>query len=212
MARILITSGPTRQYIDPVRFISNASSGLMGQALTRASIRRGHDVIVVSGPVNVKYPAAARLIHVETTGEMLEACQAEFPRCDGLIGVAAPCDYQPVKVAKQKIAKNGEPLKLDLIETPDIVATLGQSKRANQWTVGFALETEDARFRALAKLQRKHCDLVVANSAQAINARESSIEILDPAGNILAAVSGPKSRLATVILGTIHSRLIRRGA
>ncbi len=209
MARILITSGPTRQYIDPVRFISNASSGQMGFALVRAAIRRGHEVIVVSGPVSVTYPRQARVIQVETTEEMLHASQAEFPRCDGLIGVAAPCDYKPVVVATQKISKNGQPLKLELIETPDIVATLGQSKRSDQWTVGFALETEDIHFRAISKLQRKLCDLVVANSAEAINAKASSIEILDPSGNVLAAISGPKSRLATVILKTIQDRLIR---
>ncbi len=180
----------------------------MGQALTRAALRQGHEVVVVSGPVAVRYPRGARTVSVETTREMLAACEQEFPRCQGLIGVAAPCDYQPVKVAQEKISKTGGPLLLELVETPDIVAAMGMAKRDGQWTVGFALETEDARFRALAKLQRKHCDLVVANSAAAINAAESAIEILDPGGNILAAVCGPKSRLATVIMNTIRDRLI----
>lgn len=209
MARILITSGPTRQYIDPVRFISNASSGQMGRALAAEALGLGHSVVIVSGPVQVVYPPEARLILVETTNQMLAACLAEFGDCDGLIGVAAPCDYQPVRVSEQKIYKTGGPLRLDLVETPDIVATLGQSRRADQWTVGFALETEDARFRALSKLQRKHCSLVVANSATAINASESEIEILAPDGEIVAQASGPKDHLARVILQAIHRRLLK---
>src|SRR5215468_10746867 len=99
MARILITSGPTRQYLDPVRYLTNASSGRMGQALAQAAIDRGHTVTIVSGPVEIAYPVAARVIPVVSTEEMLEAAAAEFDGCDGLIGVAAPCDYRPVRVA-----------------------------------------------------------------------------------------------------------------
>ncbi len=127
MARILITSGPTRQYLDPVRFLSNASSGRMGQALAAAALARGHGVTVVSGPVEVDYPAGADVISVVTTDEMLAAAKDVFAQCDGLIGVAAPCDYRPVRVQDQKIAKTGQPLVLHLIETPDIVATLGRT-------------------------------------------------------------------------------------
>ena len=90
MARILITSGPTRQYIDPVRYITNASSGRMGKALAEAALAAGHQVTIVSGPVDVAYPPAARVIEVVSTEQMLEACQNVFPDCDGLIGVAAP--------------------------------------------------------------------------------------------------------------------------
>src|SRR5207248_2816110 len=110
MSRVLITSGPTRQYLDPVRYLTNASSGRMGQALVEAAIEDGHEVVVVSGPVEVEYPAAAHAISVVTTEEMLAACQEVFPRCDGLIGVAAPCDYRPVKVEPNKIHRTGEPL------------------------------------------------------------------------------------------------------
>ncbi|HMP79214.1 MAG TPA: phosphopantothenoylcysteine decarboxylase [Pirellulaceae bacterium] len=208
MSRILITSGPTRQYLDPVRFLSNASSGRMGQALANEAIRAGHEVIVVSGPVSLKYPAAARVTWVETTQEMLLACQREFPKCDGLIGVAAPCDYQPQRPASQKISKNGRPLTVRLIETPDIVATLGERKTKRQWTVGFALETDDARFRALAKLQRKSCDLIVVNDATAINATESQIEIVDPAGRVIESCAGPKRQLAKTIMRAIQRVLI----
>src|SRR5437773_1352174 len=158
MARILITSGPTRQYLDPVRYLTNASSGRMGRALAEAALALGHEVVVVSGPVGIDYPRAAKVRPIVSTDELLNVCQELFPACDGVIGAAAPCDYRPVRVEERKIAKTGEPLVLNLVETPDVMATLGASKRAGQWLVGFALETDDQRFRALAKLERKSCD------------------------------------------------------
>src|SRR5689334_16814801 len=124
MSRVLITSGPTRQYLDAVRYLTNASSGRMGRALAEAMIELGHDVVVVSGPVEVEYPAAAEVVDVVSTEEMLEACQRLFPHCQGAIGVAAPCDYRPVHVAAGKIQKTGQPIELRLIETPDVIATL----------------------------------------------------------------------------------------
>src|SRR5689334_15998371 len=114
LARILITSGPTRQYLDPVRYLTNASSGRMGAALAEAALASGHEVVIVSGPVDVAYPQAARVERVVSTEEMLVAARREFPSCDGLIGVAAPCDYRPVMVAASKIAKTGTPLELHL--------------------------------------------------------------------------------------------------
>ena len=146
MARILITSGATRQYLDPVRYLTNGSSGRMGCALAEAAQQLGHEVVIVSGPVAVKYPQGAQVIGVVSTEEMLEQCRKEFRRCDGAIGAAAPCDYRPVKVETSKISKTGEPLMLKLVETPDIMATLGSDKTAHQWLVGFALETQDQRF------------------------------------------------------------------
>ena len=131
MQRILITSGPTRQYIDPVRYLTNASSGQMGLALATAAVQNGHQVIVVSGPVDIEYPSDVEVVPVVTTEEMLEVAQQEFQSCDGLIGVAAPCDYRPRFVNDQKIAKTGEPLLLELVETPDIVASLGRSQRTS---------------------------------------------------------------------------------
>ena len=131
-----------------------------------------------------------------------------FPTCDGLIGVAAPCDYRPVKVAEHKIHKNGEPLALHLIETPDIVATLATGKRAGQWVVGFALETEDQRFRALAKMEKKSCDLMVLNESQAIGSAENAIEVIDRAGEILARWEGAKEVIASRLFALIENRLI----
>lgn len=207
MSRILITSGPTRQYLDPVRYLTNASSGRMGKALAEAAIEAGHEVVIVSGPVDVEYPPAARVIDVISTEEMLVAAREAFDECDGLIGVAAPCDYRPVKVEANKIPKNGEPLRLNLIETDDIVATLGRVK-GDRWAVGFALETEDRRLRALAKLEKKSCDLMVLNGPEAMHSPDNRVEVIDPTGSVLQAISGPKEHVAREIFRVIQERLI----
>lgn len=209
MARVLITSGPTRQYLDPVRYLTNASSGRMGQALAGAMLRLGHEVVVVSGPVDVGYPTAAEVIPVTSTEEMLDACQRLFPACHGMIGVAAPCDYRPVRVAAGKIQKTGQPLELHLIETPDVVATLGASK-TDQWLVGFALETDDQRLRALAKLEKKHCDLMVLNGPEAMHAAQTSVEIIDRQGAVIEAFSGDKQVVADAIARVIQRRLVEQ--
>ena len=208
MAKILITSGPTRQYLDPVRYLTNASSGRMGQALAAAAKSVGHDVIVVSGPVEVSYPEGIAVVPVISTEEMLAAAQELFPDCDGAIGVAAPCDYRPIKVQDQKIAKTGEPLALHLIETPDVIASLGTDKRTDQWVVGFALETDDHRFRAIRKLEEKSCDLIVLNSPEAMNAEDTAVEILDQNGDVVNAISGSKRDVAHRIIQTIDQRLV----
>jgi phosphopantothenoylcysteine decarboxylase / phosphopantothenate---cysteine ligase len=209
MARILITSGPTRQYLDPVRYLTNASSGRMGAALAAAAVEAGHSVVVVSGPVAVDYPAAAEVIPVVSTEDLLEASLKVFPACDGLIAVAAPCDYRPMMVAAQKIRKTGKPLKVELVETPDVVALLAAVKTA-QWMVAFALETEYPRLRALRKLEAKNCDLIVVNGPGAIDAADTEVEILAAEGEVLAAFSGSKQQVARDIFQVIQTRLIGR--
>ena len=207
MFRILITSGPTRQYLDPVRYLTNASSGRMGAALATAAIDAGHDVVIVSGAVEVEYPEKADLIWVVSTEEMLEACLKIFPACNGLIAAAAPCDYRPITVARHKIRKTGDSLELKLVETPDIVASLSTAKVA-QWMVAFALETEDQRMRAMQKLERKNCDLIVVNGPQAVNSAETRVEILDPSGEVIATFEGSKMQVGRQIIGVIEERLI----
>ncbi|MCE9528437.1 MAG: phosphopantothenoylcysteine decarboxylase [Planctomycetales bacterium] len=182
MARILITSGPTRQYLDPVRYLTNASSGRMGRALAEAALAAGHEVIVVSGPVAVDYPPQARVLPVISTEELLETCQREFPNCDGVIGAAAPCDY--------------------------VMALLGATKKPGQWLVGFALETDDQRFRALVKLEKKSCDLIVLNGPLAMDSLSNQVEVLDASGQVIAAIEGSKEEVANGILGVIGERLI----
>lgn len=211
MARILITSGPTRQYLDPVRYLTNASSGRMGRALAEAVLALGHEAVVVTGPVAIDYPAAAEVLRIVSTEELLETCCREFTRCDGVIGAAAPCDYRPVQVQTQKIAKTGQPLELHLIETPDVMATLGSRKQPGQWLVGFALETDDQRFRALTKLQKKSCNLMVLNGPAAMDSLDNQVELLDPSGQVIASFAGTKEAVAQGILREIDTRLIRAG-
>ena len=207
MARVLITSGPTRQYLDPVRYLTNASSGLMGKCLAAAALDHGLEVVIVSGPVEIEYPAAATVHPVVSTEEMLEVSLELFKECDGAIGVAAPCDYRPKRVADQKLSKTGEPLVLHLLETPDVVASLGAVKET-RWVVGFALETEDHRFRAITKLERKRCDLMVLNSPAAMNAIDTYVEVLDPAGEVVASLRGPKADVSAGIMNQIVERFV----
>jgi phosphopantothenoylcysteine decarboxylase / phosphopantothenate---cysteine ligase len=207
LARILITSGPTRQFIDPVRYLTNASSGRMGKALAEAALALGHDVVIVSGPVEVEYPPEAVVVPVVSTEEMMTAAKKEFESCDGLIGAAAPCDYRPVRVESHKIAKTGQPIDLHLIETDDVVATLS-AKKGRRWVVGFALETEDHRLRALAKLERKFCDLMISNGPQAISATDNQVEVITSTGDVIAMIEGSKELVAARILAIIDQRLI----
>ena len=208
MARILITSGPTRQYLDPVRYLTNASSGRMGSALaaggnsgrTRGCHRER------AGGDRVSVPA--ELVPVLSTEEMLAACQERFAGCDGLIGVAAPCDYRPVRIAPHKISKTGGPLLLELVETPDILATLSGVKN-RQWMVAFALETENERARAVEKVHRKQCDLIVVNGPAAIRGRDTEVEVIDPQSTVLASLAGSKEKVAEGIFELIERRLIQ---
>lgn len=208
MAKILITSGPTRQYLDPVRYMTNASSGRMGAALAEAALAMGHAVTVVSGPVSIHYPTTAQVHFVDTTEEMLQITEALFATHDGLIGAAAPCDYMPRQIQTSKIAKSGEPLLLELIETSDVVATVAKQKRLGQWVVGFMLETEDQRFRAIVKMQRKCCDLMVSNGPSAINSEFNEVEILAPEGQTVSRCAGNKREVAAAILMAIETHLI----
>jgi phosphopantothenoylcysteine decarboxylase / phosphopantothenate---cysteine ligase len=207
MSRILITSGPTRQHLDPVRYLTNASSGRMGAAMATAAINAGHEVVVVSGPVDVTYPVAAEVVPVVSTEDMLAACLKVFPDCDGLIAVAAPCDYRPITVAPHKIRKTGGSLRLELVETPDIVASLAEIK-TNQWIVAFALETEDQHMRAMQKLERKNCDMIVVNGPEAIHAADTHVDILGEDGQVLGTFSGGKNHVAKKLFDTVQKYLI----
>ena len=181
----------------------------MGAALATACLAFKHEVVIISGPVSITYPKAATLIEVTTTDEMLHAAVREFASCDGAIGAAAPCDYQPQQIATQKISKTGHPLVVHLIETADVVATLGQSKRSDQWVVGFALETDDRRFRSIVKLEKKHCDLIVSNGPDAIDSSHNRVELIAADGSLVAAFEGTKESVAKSIVGEIEQRLVR---
>jgi phosphopantothenoylcysteine decarboxylase / phosphopantothenate---cysteine ligase len=180
----------------------------MGRGLAAAALGLGHEVVVVSGPVVVEYPAGATVRNVVSTEELLAVCREVFPTCDGVIGAAAPCDSRPMRVEEHKIAKTGQPLVLHLEETPDVMATLGSGKRPGQWLVGFALETDDQRFRVLTKLVRKSCDLMVLNGPAAMDALDNSVQIFDRSGQVIASYAGTKEDVACGILQVIQERLV----
>jgi phosphopantothenoylcysteine decarboxylase/phosphopantothenate--cysteine ligase len=179
MAKILLTAGPTRAYLDDVRYLTNASSGRMAQALAKAALARGHEVTVVSGPVHVTYPRKARVIPVVTTAEMLAVCLAELPDADGVIAAAAPCDFEPARRAMGKIPRTGAGLTLKLRATTDVIATLARRRRPGQWFVAFALEPGADPRRAFEKITAKRCDLIVVNDVTALEADENAVAVYD---------------------------------
>lgn len=204
--RILLTAGPTREYLDDVRYLSNASSGRMGYALAQSGLDAGHEVVLVTGPVDLKPPPGCDVRQVMTTADMRDACLDAFPECDGVIAAAAVCDYQPRQRASGKMTKTGGPISIELIETDDVLAQLGQLRK-HHWIVGFALEAENARENALQKLRAKNCDVVVLNSPQAIGAATNEVQLLGPNGDTLAEWSGEKSAIAADLIKWIGTNL-----
>ena len=162
--KVLVTAGPTREPIDPVRFITNRSSGKMGYALAEAAREMDADVTLVSGPVSLQPPSGVRVLPVETTEDLLEVMRSEAPLHDIVIQSAAPADYRPDCVADQKIKKkHGDLLELRLTETPDVARAVGELRRPGQFIVGFAAETENLLDHARQKLDRKNLDMIIAN-------------------------------------------------
>jgi len=206
--RILITAGPTREYIDDVRFLSNASSGRMGYGLARAAVDAGHDVALVTGPVEIQPPDKCEVHKIETTDELQSRCMELFPACDGVIAAAAVCDYKPRKRVAGKITKTGEPVSFELVETADVLAELG-SRKTYQWIMGFALESQDPRTNALRKLKMKNCDCIVLNDTSAIASSVNSVEVIHPDGNTVAAFSGEKIDVARLLIEWVEVHLAR---
>ena len=160
--RFVITAGPTRETIDPVRFLTNHSSGKMGYALARQAAYRGADVVLISGPVQLEAPYGVQMVYVESAQQMFEAIQQHYADADVIIKSAAVADYRPKTVATQKIKKTDDDLTLALERNTDILAWLGEHK-TNQVLIGFAAETNDVQQNALGKLERKHLDFIAAN-------------------------------------------------
>ncbi len=204
--KILITAGPTREYLDDVRYLSNASSGRMGYALAQAALDAGHEVVLVTGPVDLKPPVGCEVHNVVTTGQMRDAAIEAFPRCDGVIATAAVCDYKPKVRTQGKMSKSGEAITIELIETDDVLAELGRM-RDKHWVVGFALEASNARENALQKLRAKNCDVVVLNSPQAIGAEGNDVQLIGPTGDVVAQWSGLKTEIATSLMHWIGEHL-----
>ena len=212
MARILITSGPTREAIDPVRFLSNASSGRMGAALARAALKAGHEVDVVTGPSEVPLPGASRIVRVVSALQMLEACRELYPNCDVLIGAAAVADYRPAATMESKRRRDSDPWILELVPNPDILAELAAKASASpsRTHVGFALQTgvlETALARAREKLTRKHLDWIVLNWADAIASDSGQFWLLQRGGREENLGEISKDDLATRLLERVTATL-----
>ena len=161
--RVLITAGPTQEALDPVRYLTNHSSGKMGYSLAQAALDMGAEVTLISGPVQLTAPKGVRFYPVTTAKEMFDAVCAHCDTADFIIKAAAVGDYRPLYVSEQKIKKDGERLHVEFVKNPDIVAYLGEHKRPHQIICGFAMETQNLLENAQAKLENKHCDMIVAN-------------------------------------------------
>lgn len=161
--KVLITAGPTREWLDPVRFLSNPSSGRMGYAVAEAAVRAGYDVDLVSGPVSLAAPDGVQSHSVETAMQMFEVVEPLFEACDCFISVAAVSDWRPAEVHSQKVKKGEERQVLELVANPDILRTMAARKSAEQVVVGFCAETENLEDNARTKLVSKDLDWIAGN-------------------------------------------------
>ena len=205
--KILVTAGPTREKIDPVRFISNRSTGKMGYALAEAALRRGCKVVLISGPVALEAPAGATVIRVESAAEMAEAVKREAKTCDAVVMAAAVADYRPALTSEHKLKKQPGGMILQLERTEDILAYLGENKRPGQLLVGFAAETEDLLANAADKLKRKNLDWIAANTVEnGFAADTDTVTLLGKNGEVIPLPTAAKPEVAKMMLDTILDR------
>ncbi len=209
--KVLVTAGPTQEPIDPVRFISNHSSGKMGFAIAEAFYMAGAEVTVVCGPVSILTPAGIKVEKVSSAQQMYEAAEKYFGESDIVILAAAVADYTPVHVADKKIKKKEDVFTIELTKTIDIAATLGKQKQAKQVIVGFALETDNELENAKGKLERKNFDFIVLNSLQDKGAGfrydTNKIKILDKEVNQYDFELKPKQEVAEDILNIVLEKI-----
>ncbi|MEZ5558501.1 MAG: bifunctional phosphopantothenoylcysteine decarboxylase/phosphopantothenate--cysteine ligase CoaBC [Pseudomonadales bacterium] len=213
--RVLITAGPTREAIDPVRYISNHSSGKQGFALAAAARDAGAEVVLVSGPVNLATPAGVRRIDVESAEDMQQAVQGELDGCGIFIAVAAVADYRPEHAAEQKIKKSSQAragLTLQLVENPDIVASVAR-RPDRPFVVGFAAETQDALHNARDKRARKGMDMIVVNdvsrSGIGFNSDANAVTVIWEGGEESVAQAS-KAQVAAAVIARVADRYVRR--
>jgi phosphopantothenoylcysteine decarboxylase/phosphopantothenate--cysteine ligase len=203
---VLITAGPTHEAIDPVRYISNASSGKMGYALAAAAVEAGAKVTLVSGPVNLPRPARVQCVDVVSAADMQAAVMEKIAACDIFLSVAAVADYRCKTVATQKIKKDADELQLTLVRNPDILAGVAALEK-RPFVVGFAAETDDVILHARAKQQAKKLDMIVANAATAIGGDENAVTVLWGKADEMALPRMSKQQLARELIQliSIHS-------
>jgi phosphopantothenoylcysteine decarboxylase/phosphopantothenate--cysteine ligase len=211
--RVLITAGPTRECIDPVRFVSNRSSGKMGFALAQAMRAAGAEVVLVSGPVSLSTPAGVRRINVESAQQMYEAVQQELTGTAVFIATAAVADYRPIEIAPRKIKKRDEQLSVAMTRTTDILATVA-ARPDRPFVVGFAAETDNVEQHALEKLLRKNLDMIAANevsSCKAFDCDDNALLVLARGGGRVELPQAPKRELARSLVALIAERLATAG-
>jgi phosphopantothenoylcysteine decarboxylase/phosphopantothenate--cysteine ligase len=209
--KVLITAGPTRERIDPVRFISNRSSGKMGYAVAQAARDRGADVVLVSGPVNLPAPPGVKRVSVESAQQMHDAVMAEIAGTDIFIGTAAVADYRPANPAACKIKKVSDQLEICMERTVDILAAVA-ARADRPYTVGFAAETNNVEEHALAKLHRKGLDLIAANEVgdtKVFEQDDNALTLLWPGGGRLELGAGAKTELAQKLVEFIAARYLQ---
>lgn len=208
--RCLLTAGPTREHLDPVRYISNASSGKMGYALAAAAAARGWEVDLVSGPVLLAPPPGVRVHRVVSAAEMFAACEPRFGGCDLFIAVAAVADYRPKEAFAQKQKKQAGEHALELVPTIDILKTLGARKTPGQVVVGFAAETNDVEAYARRKLAEKNLDWIVANDVSrpevGMGADNNAVVLIGADGTRRKFGPAPKGEVAEFILSGLVKR------
>jgi phosphopantothenoylcysteine decarboxylase / phosphopantothenate---cysteine ligase len=209
--KVVITAGPTREAIDPVRYISNHSSGKMGYALAQAAMEAGATTILISGPTQLAAPERVEYIAVTTAEEMLQASLAHAPECDIFIAAAAVADYRPAQIAPQKIKKTAaDSLTLRLIQNPDIVGTIAALK-IKPFTVGFAAESENLLKYAQQKLQRKNLDLIIANNISnediGFNSDNNAVTVIDAKQQIIELTKRSKQQLARDLIEMLAKRV-----
>jgi phosphopantothenoylcysteine decarboxylase/phosphopantothenate--cysteine ligase len=203
--RVLITAGPTREKIDPVRFISNYSTGSFGYEIAKAARRSGLKVILISGPTTLKAPRGVKFISIESAREMLSAVLENVKRCDCVIMASAVCDWRPASISANKIKKGRGRIMLELVQNPDILKQLGRRKRAI--LAGFALETENLERNARKKLHEKNLDIIIANRLKAgrspFGKGKTDVLIIDRAGGLIKVQNKPKAELAKIIVDKV---------
>lgn len=220
--KLLITAGPTREPIDPVRFISNYSTGTLGYTLARAARARGHQVTLISGPAEIACPPGVKRVDVETAAQLHQQVVKGLPKADALIMGAAVADFRPIRVASHKIKRTGAVgslrlWQLELVENPDIVADAATRRRPHQAVIGFALETEGLLANARRKLLAKHLDAIVATryfpkqkGRGPFGPEPVHGAILERNGRPRPFRAMPKEQLARRILDTVEAILARR--
>lgn len=212
--RVLVTAGGTMERLDPVRYLTNDSSGKMGFAIAEAARLMGADVTVVAGRTAVSPPAGVRVVRVESAQQMLEAVTGVYEETDIVVKSAAVADYRAVNVSDRKLKKSGEKLVLELERTTDILETLGERK-THQFLVGFAAETEQVEHYAMDKLRRKHCDLIVANDVSkdgaGFNGDTNIVQVFGTEGLVESLPLLSKREVAIRLMELISGRLSPRG-